>query len=348
MRVRRSESPAELIAAVLTRSWQRDPPELEVNEAGLAAVTRKLIRSGAGALAWWRVRHSPLGRTPTGSELRQAYRFQTLQAAVKEQELREVYSLLREAGVEPLLLKGWAVARLYPEPGLRQYLDHDLCVGPEEYLIAKAVKDGPAGINYPIDLHRGSGKLDDLEPGELYERAQTVRVGDVVVRIPCPEDHLRILCLHLMRHGACRPLWLCDVAVALESRSADFDWGRCLSDNRRRADAVACTIGLAHHLLGARVDGTPVARRAERLPSWLLPGVLKQWEAPYPPLRFYAPMATYLENPKGVFRGLRNRWPDPIEATASVNGPLNELPRLPFQLANCALRTARFLGTFVR
>ena len=88
-----------------------------------------------------------------------------------------------------------------------------------------------------------------------------------------PEDHLRLLCLHLLRHGASRPLWLCGCwgSARVDGTRADFDWEYFLSGNRRRTDYVACTLLLAHRLLGARLDGTPVKGRAEQLPSWLVP-----------------------------------------------------------------------------
>jgi arylsulfatase len=70
---------------------------------------------------------------------------------------------------------------------------------------------------------------------------------------------------------------LCDVAVAFESRPEDLDWDLVLGSDQRRADWVACTIGLAHQLLGATIDGTPVAARSARLPKWLVPSVLAGW-----------------------------------------------------------------------
>ena len=55
------------------------------------------------------------------------------------------------------------------------------------------------------------------------------------------------------------------------------------------------------------------------------------------------PMATYWRHPREALKGLRLRWPSPAQATARVGGPFNELPRLPFQLAECFRRTANFL-----
>lgn len=168
-------------------------------------------------------------------------------------------------------------------------------------------------------MHKGLEEFGYPDEDEFFANSQLVKLGDVDVRVSCPEHSLRILCLHLLRHGAFRPLWLCDIAVAVESRPREFDWDRCLGTNKRVADWIACTIGLAHQLLGARVDDTPVARRAKNLPSWLIPNVLKQWETPFAKDhgmgRHRAPMAKYLRDSRGLLTDLRNRWPNPIEAT---------------------------------
>jgi hypothetical protein len=258
-------------------------------------------------------------------------------------EIEQVFELLRAAGVEPLLVKGWAVARLYPEEGLRPGGDIDLCIRPEQYRAARDVLKSAEGRRYNVDLHRGFERLDGASAEELFERSQPVSLGNGQVRILAPEDHLRVLSFHMLREGVWRPIWLCDVAVAVESRGAGFDWERCLSRDRQQSDWVACAIGLAHQLLGVAIDGTPVERRAGRLPSWLVPGVLKQWRAVTMHRRYNAPVRIGLRHPVEVLRGLRYHWPNPIEGTIGVGGSFNELPRLPFQLADCLLRTKRLM-----
>jgi hypothetical protein len=44
----------------------------------------------------------------------------------------------------------------------------------------------------------------------------------------------------------------------------------------------------------------------------------------------------------GAIDALRARWPNSIEATAALRGPLNDLPRLPFQVADGLRRAWRF------
>ena len=176
------------------------------------------------------------------------------------------------------MMKGWGVARLYPEPGLRHYCDLDLCVAPNQYLPAlKALKSlGP--LSSYVDLHRALGHHDKLSWKNLLAHSEQVELDDVKVRMLGAEDHLRLLCVHWLRHGAWGPLGLCDIAAALEARPANFDWERSLGPDKKRADWMACTLGLAHQLLGAEVDGTPVAERARHLPQWLVPAVLEQWQ----------------------------------------------------------------------
>jgi hypothetical protein len=61
-------------------------------------------------------------------------------------------------------------------------------------------------------------------------------------------------------------------------------------------------------------------------------------------MRYRAPMSKYVRRPRGLWSDLLRRWPNPIEATVRVGGPLNEWPRWPFQIANCLSRAGRFLG----
>ncbi len=334
----------ELVASVLAGTWRRSPPPLSLSPAALAEITPLLLWTGAGSLGWWRVRDSDLRTCASALELRQAYRRHTLQAGLHERRIARAIALLSSTGVEPLLAKGWAAARLYPERGLRPYSDIDLWVRAGDHAAAVAALESPAGQRLRVDLHGEIRLVKYLDRSwdELCDRSRLLPLGEVEVRIPGPEDHLRLLCLHMFRHGAWRPLWLCDIAAALERLPGDFDWEHCLSGDPRSSDWVACAIGLAHQLLGARVDGALVAWRTRHLPRWLLPAVLRQWGAAEHYM-ISPSMAFCLRHPAGALRALGLRWPNPILATVGVRGPFNELPRLPFQLAECLSRTTRFI-----
>jgi hypothetical protein len=350
---KRTHELGSLLATVLAGSWRSSPQDLQLSEAHLAKIIPHLLGSMSGAVAWWKVRNTDLKTSLVGLELHEAYRFHAVRTLVREHAIKKVLTLLYREGVEPTLVKGWAVARLYPEPGLRPYGDIDLVVRPAEYssaaaAISAAIAAKEGEKEYYVDLHRGFEDLDDHSFDELHSRSTIVKLDDTDVRVLSAEDHLRVLCKHMLHHNAFRPLWLCDIAAAVENREANFDWDRCLGRHKRRADLVACAIGLAHVLLGADVADTPVAQRAATLPRWLVANVLKQWETPYSmsqaPVTHQAPMSKYLRDPRGLVADLRRRWPNPIEATVYVGGPFNELPRWPFQLGECIARTAKFVA----
>ena len=328
-------SPGSVLASLLRGIWRQNPPALPISEDELTQVTPLLLRSGGGALGWHRIRHSGLRTSAAGRTLQQAYRLHTIRTAVHEQVVQELFEALRSAGVEPILIKGWAVARLYPDPGLRPYGDVDIVVRPEQHTAAASVLNEAKRDECPVDLHRGLGRMHDQSLDALYARSQTVRLGAVDIRILGPEDHLVVLIRHFLRHNAWRPLWLCDIAAALESRPPDFDWDRCLGGSRRHAGWVACTLGVAHQLLDAHVENTPVANRANHVPSWFVPAVLRQWNrclGPGERERVVRYLTTYWQHPTQIFREACERWDMPIAATVALSGPLNEFPRFPFQL----------------
>jgi hypothetical protein len=334
-----------LVAAFLAGAWRRKPPAFDLSVADFETITPLLLQTGAGALGWWRVRESALQGSAAAAELRQAFRLYTLNSRRNKSTIEKVFVLLRSVGVEPILIKGWAAARYYPEPGLRPYGDIDICVRGDEYQTAERALASLDPRGFTVDLHSGFAKFGIRHEEDLYARSHLVTLGETEVRILGVEDHLRVICFHLMREGAWRPLWLVDVAAALESRPPDFDWNYCLRD-RRRTRPVVSAIGLAYLLLGAEVDDVREAQRFKKNPRWLIPAVLNEWGSPTPSMysRHAESMLMHLRYRSDLLNGLRHRWPNTIEATTTMNGPFNELPRLPFQIGNSLLRMGAFLS----
>jgi hypothetical protein len=290
------------------------------------------LQAGGGSLVWWRMRQAGLAATKPLRAFRDNYRHNLLDRARHEEELRKVLSRLRAAGVEPLLIKGWAVARLYADPGLRPCGDIDLCVAPGRLREAEAVlrnQSNPAAL---VDLHAAVPDLPDRPWDEVFRRSRLVSLGGVEVRVPCLEDQLRVVCLHLVRHAAWRPLWLCDVAALLEALPAKFDWDYCLSGNPRRSEWVVWMAALAGRLLGARVN-PEVLRRGRKPPHWLREAVLWGWGRG--PSR--RPCAYYARHPLEAATDLLNEGLNPIKATFRLGvRPRHRLPLLLVRLADCA------------
>jgi len=328
------------LAAALAGGWRASPGPLPEADS-LSEVAPLALHSGAAGLIWWRARLSDPETMRAALPLHQAYRLNTLKAAVQEDEISRAVNLLRSVGVDPVLGKGWMAARPYPSPGLRPSGDIDFYVPPEDYAAARKAL-GPAEDDLLlVDLHSGSPDLDDRDPAEVKRRLVGVDIGGTRVLAFGPEDHLRLLALHLLKHGAWRPLWLCDIAVAVETRAAGFDWEYLGSGDPRRTRQTACVLGLARDLLGASLDDVPSPWKAA-LPRWLAPAVLEEWGRAREAHGRREPISPSLLLRANALDALRLRWPNAIEATVGVGGPFNDLPRLPFQVGDGLRRAWRF------
>jgi hypothetical protein len=380
-----------------------------------------------------------------------------LSALIHERELAYVLSLLRAEGIEPVLIKGWAIARLYPDAGLRPYGDIDLCIRPDQFAAASAALKCLEDLDgHYVDLHSGFARIGQTRAGdgtrslrrfrinagemrvwdELFSRSELVplskdqsakskvqgpkskvmseppalagglnsllseppasagglnsflseprQVGIATgsqsapkvqstkskvlspetdfglwtldfgqtVRVLSREDHLRILSAHLLRSGARRPPWLCDIALLLDKvqspRSSApggsvFNWDVCLSD-RLHDNWVASAVMLARDLLGADISQTPVADR--QLPNWLVPAVLRQWgrsraQSSGSKVQSHVTvqgLQTQDSRLRTNLSGLWTKLDNPVRATAAVGGQFNNWPRLPYRVAELVMR----------
>jgi len=322
------EQRAGLLRRLLAHAWRAGAEPTDLSSEELTSVVPYLHGSGAAGLAWWRVKHTPLADLPVARDLRDAYRLQWIRNSAREQEIHEVVNLLRSQGVEPILVKGWAAARAYGDPGLRPYGDIDLLVPREQRARAEKLVEGRDRVDFDhfeLDI-RNSAEIE-----AIYVRSQLV--DDI--RIMAWEDHLALLCLHFLKHGAWRPLWLCDIAAALEAQPGGLDWHEFLSRENKWGQAIQCCVTLAREFLGARV----VAPAG--LPSWFIPAVTRAWsralytERPLPE----AIAASWLRLPQS----LRHRWPDPISATLYTGAPFNSVPRVVFQVGYYGVLAQRYL-----
>lgn len=338
-----------LVAQTLRLSW-RD----SVDVPALSAETLKksvplILSTGAGSLAWHRLSRDPAA---TGSEaLHEDYRRHAAEAILHEHAIKDLFKRVRKRSVEPILFKGWALARLYADPALRPYGDLDLWVRPEE--LDNVSRAFPADKNYPycVELHVSFYPQYERSFDDVMTKSQLVPLDDAQIRVPGDEDHLRFICLHFLYHGGWRPLWLCDVGLMVESAGTGFDWDRCLRGKRKHADWVLCVIALAHQLLGADIAGTPAEERAKTLPRWLINAVLRQWGKG--PGMSYAEKLTFslprnILKPSALARSFGEHWRNPIQASVEMNAWFNKSPRGLLQFGSAFLRIPEFTKNFGR
>jgi len=250
--------------------------------------------------------------------------------------LEEVWREFQNAGFEPILIKGWAAARLYPKPFRRQYVDIDLAIAPRKYEEAVAFSRA-SRFSAAIDLHKGLRHLDTLDFEDLFSNSVLKKCGDTNIRILREEDHLRVLSVHWLNDGGAYKEKLWDIYHAVANRSASFDWERCLmSVNPKRRRWIACAIGLAHLYLGLEIGDTPVAREAKDIPRWLVKAVEKEWKDEVKLTEFYF---SQYKRPE-FWQQLRKRLrPNPIQATIELEGKFDETPRFFYQCANVLTRS---------
>jgi hypothetical protein len=320
-----------LVARVLSRSWCNSPPALNIPSAELAIVAPLLLNSPAAALAWNTLRNAPLDESLL-HQLRDAYRFSGLHSEMRAIDLKEALMRLSSAGIEAIVHKGWATARLYPQPGMRTYSDIDLLVRPDQLPATRAALEGRPSNACPIDLaHSEITELDSVNWDALYSRTRIVSLGTANVRILGAEDHLRGLCIHCLKHGVASPLWLVDVAVTIEAAPADFDWDLCVRRRQPQASWVRAALSLAHRLLQADVHGTPILDFLDELPGWLVRSVLRRWSRP--PVPDDLPrLASVLKRRAGILEALAWRWPSASQTSVDANAMFTRMPNIHLQL----------------
>ena len=161
------------------------------------------------------------------------------------QTMLKAVEMLREHDIEPVLLKGFSLAQLYPNPALRQFGDIDLFVGLEKFHEACAVlRAMPGSYNwgvildsgrhfniefgeYSIEIHRVSSEILEAEENEVYmelERqglvinAEEVELEGARLRVPSKDFMVFFTFYHAWHHFLTTGVgWrqLCDMAMVL-------------------------------------------------------------------------------------------------------------------------------------
>lgn len=173
-----------------------------------------------------------------------------------KQILASAVSLLRQHGIEPVLLKGFGLAMLYPNPNLRQFGDIDLFVGLDNFHEAcNLLRTLPGGYNwgeevdsghhyniefgnYPMEIHRVSADVNDpkvakvyaaIERDGLFGDTQCVDYEGLAITLPSKEFMVFFTFYHAWHHFLTTGIgWrqISDMAMTLHAYHGQLDLGK--------------------------------------------------------------------------------------------------------------------------
>jgi hypothetical protein len=215
------------------------------------------------------------------AKLQREYRRIAMEAVLDEAELRRLGEALRGAGVGVLLIKGAALKGLvYTNPGLRPADDSDWVIRTSgdweaacRILAGQGYASSEGGLGaawergrFVVELHRnvlgdervagrvsGGGKGGGDADEAVWARSLPAPAGGPF-RMPAPEDHLLILCAHLMKHNLEPGIWFADLEGLLLA-GPGLDWEAVL--DRARAWGLLRPLAYALRGLGLLGEGTP-------------------------------------------------------------------------------------------
>lgn len=176
---------------------------------------------------------------------------------VNQMELRRILTTaltaLHSKDIKAVLLKGFGLASLYPNPSLRQFGDIDLFVGLKDFHKAcEVLKSLPGGYNWgeeqdvgrhyniefgrhPMEIHRVSADVIDPKEHAAYaeaeregleEHPQRINIDGVEVSIPSKEFMVFFTFFHAWHHFMTSGVgWrqLSDVAMTLHAYYRQLD-----------------------------------------------------------------------------------------------------------------------------
>ena len=272
------------------------------------------------------------------SNITDEIRWGLLQRKAQEVRACRAFSLFREQGIEPILIKGLAAGRYYPDSHPRLSIDMDLAVEGDDFAKADLIARAASPDGLAIDLHRELRHLDTAPWADLFAGSEILDVDGGSIRVLRPEDHLRVICVHWLNDGGGNKERLWDVYYMVANRPTDFDWDRFLQPvSERRRRWLICTIGLAHRFLGLDLDDTPIKDEARNLPDWLIKAVEREWSSE----TSFIPLETAVHDRSMLVKQILQRFrPNPIRATIEMEGSFDAKTRFFYQIGNFFMRIA--------
>lgn len=204
-------------------------------------------------------------------------RWYFLQTKVNEKRLISAVRFFRNAGLEPVVIKGWALGRFYPEDEPRPASDLDLAFAPNDFPAAVRLKDEPELKGFNLDFHCGLRSLDPAPWEAIFSRSRLVQLADEMIRVPADEDLFRIAATHWLTDSGSRRDRLRDFRYLIES-SDGFDWRLALnSAGDIRKTWFYAVLAAARDFENLDAAALPEEVSTYKLPGWFRRALLREW-----------------------------------------------------------------------
>lgn len=230
-------------------------------------------------------------------ELKRSVIRQVMVQAMKTEEFLALYRHLREASVNPILVKGLVCRALYPNPDLRSSSDEDLLIPPEDFAACHQAmlsfgmtpKDpetdleqvyevpyGKAGSPLYIELHKSLFPGESEAYGDLNDFFKDVHSSAIVLQLQGTAvtamdhtSHFFYLICHAFKHflhGGFGLRQVCDICLYANTYGGQIDWDNvsehCEAIRATGFAAAMLRIGRKYLTLDPERAGIPVEWQA--------------------------------------------------------------------------------------
>ena len=219
---------------------------------------------GMAPLLWHHISKSGIAIPEvTQRILRGLYLRHRLHNQIHSRVLTEIIALLQKSGIQPLVLKGLALAsQYYPDSALRPCSDIDLLLKQSDFLPAlkllvnagynlrlpppsrrlpKSVSGFSSardGVSVQVELHHydpkgrhEKGYSPDPEFKDLDTHPQTVLINGNIIYAPAHTEMLHYLMRHITKHlfvghagNPAQIKWMADIISLVEHHAKEMDW----------------------------------------------------------------------------------------------------------------------------
>ncbi len=253
-----------------------------------------------------------------------------IQAKKQQNDIETVFSIVRSAAIEPVLLKGWAIGRFYPAGRHRYSTDVDIAVASKDYDNLKNCITHADLRSTVVDMHSGLRKLDLSTWEDLFERSKLIDMNGTAVRVLSDEDNLRCVCIHWLADGGNDRERLWDIYYGVNNRSPNFDWQKFFDPaGPVRTEWLKISIALAAKYLDLDTTRLPFDASAEIIPNWVIKTLEKEWKSGVK----LGALHLSLNDPGELWRQIIKRIPpNAIQSTVEAEARFDGSMRLPLQI----------------